>query len=186
MAMTASATKEEVDSCYNCGMDSYIAKPFVPEELKATIEETIRNGRHKVTDAAPAESPALSLLVVDDNDFNQMVAVDTLQSLFPQAAIDTADNGKVAVEQLHKKHYDLVLMDIQMPVMDGYEATRYIRGQMIPPINSVPIMAMTANVTQNDIDQCLEAGMNDHISKPFIPEELQNKVIKLARRPVTA
>jgi two-component system sensor histidine kinase/response regulator len=186
MAMTASATKEEVDSCYNCGMDSYIAKPFVPEDLKATIEETIRIGRRKDGVSFSTDEPALSLLVVDDNDFNQMVAVDTLQSLFPKAVIDTAGNGKIAVDQLHKKHYDLVLMDIQMPVMDGYEATRYIRKEMMSPINSVPIMAMTANVTQNDVDKCLEAGMNDHISKPFEPEELQKKIIKLAHRPVTA
>lgn len=180
MAMTASATKEEVDSCYNAGMDGYIAKPFVPEELKSRIVTLIaehRNGNKHAADAPPP-----SILVVDDNEFNQMVAVDTLESLFKGARVESAGNGKIAIEKIQQQHFDIVLMDIQMPVMDGYEATHHIRKELKSPLNQIPIMAMTANVTHSDVEQCKAAGMNDYISKPFQPEELLSKINRLTGR----
>jgi CheY-like chemotaxis protein len=88
---------------------------------------------------------------------------------------DTAENGLVAIERLKSKLYDVVLMDIQMPVMDGYEATKAIR-MMQPPMNTVPIVALTANATKNDIEKCLAAGMNDYLAKPFTPEDLFHKL----------
>ncbi|MDX2003600.1 MAG: response regulator [Chitinophagales bacterium] len=175
MAMTASATKEEVDKCYDSGMDAYIAKPFDPEELKAIIEETIISKSRSKLPTAEELGP-IRILLVDDNDFNQMVAVDTLESLLPLAKIETASNGKVALDMLKMRLYDLVLMDIQMPIMDGYEATRAIRNELPPPLSEVPVLAMTANVAPSDIEACLKAGMNGHISKPFVPEELFRRI----------
>jgi PAS domain S-box-containing protein len=115
----------------------------------------------------------LSILLVEDNDINRMYAQTVLRNW--NCKTDTAENGLVAIERLKSKLYDVVLMDIQMPVMDGYEATKAIR-MMQPPMNTVPIVALTANATKNDIEKCLAAGMNDYLAKPFTPEDLFHKL----------
>jgi CheY-like chemotaxis protein len=94
--------------------------------------------------------------------------------------MDVADNGKVALEKLEKNDYHLVLMDVQMPVMDGYEATKAIR-KMNNGKAGVPIIAMSANVLQQEIDKALRTGMNDYISKPFDTVELLGKIRKLLK-----
>lgn len=119
----------------------------------------------------------LKFLLAEDNEFNQMVAIDTLQDLIPGIEIDVAVNGKIALEKVQQTHYDLVLMDIQMPEMGGYEATELIR-QLPPPLNAIKIMAMTANATSEEINKCFQSGVNEYLSKPFKPEELLKKVIK--------
>jgi CheY-like chemotaxis protein len=117
---------------------------------------------------------------VEDNNFNQMVAVDTLNDLIGELTIDVADNGKIACKLVEKNDYDIVLMDIQMPEMDGFETTRTIRA--FPGAKSkLPIMAMTANVTTDEIAKCFESGMDDYISKPFVMQELLNKIGKLVK-----
>lgn len=119
------------------------------------------------------ESNSLSVLLVEDNDINRLYAKSILKTWHCET--ETAENGLVAIEHLKNKSFDVVLMDVQMPVMDGYEATRAIR-MMEPPINNVPIVALTANATKIDIDRCLSAGMNDYLSKPFTPEDLYRKL----------
>ena len=116
------------------------------------------------------------LLLVEDNDFNRMVAEDTLKEVLPHLSIDIAVNGKDAIHRLQDDTYDIVLMDIQMPVMDGVSATRYIRSKMEEPSRSVKIIAMTANVLQEDVQQYLEVGMNAYVSKPFHVDELLLKM----------
>ncbi|MCI5162365.1 MAG: response regulator, partial [Candidatus Electrothrix sp. AX5] len=116
--------------------------------------------------------PAASdLLLVEDNKVNQYVALSILKKIDLDA--DVAENGVQALEMLRKKKYDLVLMDIQMPEMDGFEATRYIRnpnsGVLRP---DVPIIAMTADATKEDRDKCFAAGMNDYVPKPVNREQL--------------
>ncbi len=108
------------------------------------------------------------ILLVEDNELNQQVAVGILSE--GGFEIDIAENGKVAVEKAFEAPYDIVLMDMQMPVMDGLEATRRIRAN--PALKKLPIIAMTANAMQADKELCLEAGMNDHIAKPFDPNQL--------------
>lgn len=119
---------------------------------------------------------ATRVLLVEDNEFNRMVAVDTLEELLPGIKIDIAVNGAEAVEKVKLYSYDLLLMDIQMPVMNGVEATLIIRQEMKAPKNAVKIIAMTANVLQENVQQYLDAGMNGYLSKPFRTEELLQKM----------
>ncbi|MEO6833552.1 MAG: tetratricopeptide repeat protein [Chitinophagaceae bacterium] len=119
---------------------------------------------------------ATRVLLVEDNEFNRMVAVDTLEELLPGIKIDIAVNGAEAVEKVKLHLYDLLLMDIQMPVMNGVEATLIIRQELKPPRNAVKIIAMTANVLQENVQQYLDAGMNGYLSKPFKTEELLQKM----------
>jgi signal transduction histidine kinase len=118
----------------------------------------------------------VNILLVEDNEFNRIVAVDTLKDYLPGAIITIAVNGKDAIEKLPNGNFDLVLMDVQMPEMNGYDATQYIRKQFSAPLNAIPILALTANATKEEIDKCRESGMDDYISKPFVPENLIRKM----------
>ncbi len=120
----------------------------------------------------------INILLAEDDDFNQMVAKDTLESMINGVNVDIADNGKIAFEKVKINEYDLVLMDVNMPEMDGYETTMQIR-QLPAPKGNVKIMAMTASATKQGLQQCLVAGMNDHITKPFKPEDLLAKIAGL-------
>ncbi len=113
------------------------------------------------------------ILLVEDNDINRLYAKSILQQW--KCIVDIAENGLVAIEKIKYNPYDVVLMDVQMPVMDGYEATRAIR-QMDPPMRNIPIVALTANATKSDIDKCLASGMNDYLPKPFTPDDLFRKI----------
>ncbi|RIX46776.1 MAG: PAS domain S-box protein [Rhodocyclales bacterium GT-UBC] len=116
------------------------------------------------------------ILLVEDNQINQAVALDLLNAVGLQA--DVAFNGKEALEKLDNANYDLILMDMQMPVMDGLTATRAIRNAEAESGRSTPILAMTANAFSEDRQRCLEAGMNDHIAKPVEPQNLYTSLIK--------
>jgi len=112
------------------------------------------------------------VLVAEDNEYNFFVTRDTLIKYFPQAKIIHVESGLEAVQAIEEDEYDLVLMDVQMPVMDGYEATRAIRATG----SKVPILGLTASVVSSDLKRCIEAGMNHYIPKPFRDEELINAV----------
>jgi len=114
------------------------------------------------------------VLLVEDNEINQIIARSFLESWGVQ--VDVANNGKEAVEKVLKMKYALVLMDIQMPVMDGYEATRQIRAMSDAHYRNIPILALTASAMLGMRDKVIEAGMNDFISKPFVPEDLHRKI----------
>ncbi len=115
----------------------------------------------------------LSVLLVEDNDVNRLYASSILKIW--DCKIDTAENGYVALEKIKNESYDIVLMDIQMPVMDGFEATKAIRA-LDSEKKNLPIIALTANATRSSVEQCLANGMNDCLSKPFTPEDLYNKL----------
>jgi PAS domain S-box-containing protein len=117
----------------------------------------------------------LHVLLVEDNDINRLYAKSILKNWHCFA--DIAENGLVAIEKVKNNFYDIILMDVQMPVMDGYEATKAIR-MMDAPVKDVPIVALTANATKKDVEMCLAAGMNDYLPKPFTPDDLQRKIFE--------
>ena len=118
------------------------------------------------------------ILLVEDNEINQEVAMGQLEDA--EAFVDLAENGEVALRMIRDNDYDVVLMDMQMPVMDGVEATRIIRSN--PRFETLPIIAMTANAMASDRELCLEAGMNDHIAKPIDPDQLFGVLLRWLRR----
>jgi CheY-like chemotaxis protein len=120
----------------------------------------------------------IKILLVEDNIFNQIVAVDSLKNEIAEIEIDVASNGQEALDKLKLKPYAIVLMDVQMPVMDGLETTRRIRTTFSSPLNKTPILAMTAGALKSEIDLCMEAGMNDFITKPFNLADLITKIHK--------
>jgi CheY-like chemotaxis protein len=96
--------------------------------------------------------------------------------------VDIAGNGLIAIEKLEKNDYDVVLMDIQMPEMDGYETTRRVRKTFKEPKNHIPIIAMTAHALAGEAEKCLSVGMNDYISKPFDKKVLHSKIISVINK----
>ncbi len=118
----------------------------------------------------------LHILIVEDNVINQTLFIDMIESWNSSIKIDVAANGAISLDMLQNEDYDLILMDIQMPVMDGYEATKRIRENFPPPKNQIPIIAVTAHALIEEKSKCINAGMNDYISKPFTPENLFNKI----------
>ncbi len=121
------------------------------------------------------------ILIVEDKKLNQLVTSEMLKSRWKKLEIEFADDGKAAVEKIKDKKYDLVLMDVQMPVMDGYEATRIVRNELKISYSELPILAITAYNTSSETRQCLDAGMNDFVMKPLDPEQFYQKIIGLVR-----
>jgi PAS domain S-box-containing protein len=119
----------------------------------------------------------LRILLVEDNELNQVVAVDTIRKWGKDVQIDIAENGRIALDKLQQQRYDIVLMDVQMPEMDGIEATRQIRTTL--SMTDLPILAMTAYATSGEAERTIMAGMNDYISKPFNPKKLYKKIVQL-------
>ncbi|MCP4698177.1 MAG: response regulator [Gammaproteobacteria bacterium] len=147
-----------------------INRPVLTEQLSAL---QMRNA----TASTEADTPKLRILAVDDNETNRMVAVNMLEQVNCQT--DTAENGYKAVDILEKTDYDIVLMDIQMPEMDGYEVTRRIREREGTKRHT-PVIAVTANTTPGAADRCLAAGMDEYIAKPLTLEHIRMMVKKYA------
>ncbi|MEJ0033749.1 MAG: ATP-binding protein [Bacteroidota bacterium] len=146
----------------------------IPYEIGSTDDIHDHSRNHIITTHRDSLKN-MSILLVEDNDINRLYANSILKNW--QCKIDMAENGYVAVEKIKDNDFDIVLMDIQMPVMDGFEAAKAIRlGD--PPGNDIPIIALTANATRKDIEKCLAAGMNDCIPKPFTPEDLFRMLFK--------
>jgi signal transduction histidine kinase len=123
---------------------------------------------------ARAPLPRGRVLVVEDNLVNQLVVANMLKNLGQQ--VDTALNGREALERMHQQRFDLILMDCQMPEMDGYQATAAIRQLSEPSAARTPIIALTANAMVEDRERCLAAGMNDYLSKPVTLQMLREKL----------
>ena len=117
----------------------------------------------------------LRILLAEDNEFNAMVAQDELADAIPGVQVDVAVNGRIAVEMVQANDYDLVLMDVQMPEMNGHEATRAIRA-LDGAKSRIPIIAITANVLKEEVERCKESGMDGYVPKPFRREELVNAI----------
>lgn len=122
------------------------------------------------------------VLLAEDNHFNQIVAIGLMHSIVPGLPVEIANNGQEVVSKLNNAHYDVVLMDIHMPELDGYEATEAIRNSIDDRVLKTPIIAMTASGTKEEIRKCYAAGMNNFVLKPFDPAEL---IFKIAEQTAT-
>ncbi|MEO0551552.1 MAG: ATP-binding protein [Bacteroidota bacterium] len=133
-------------------------------------KDLINPGRSSKNKSVTHSFYGTRVLLVEDNDINRLYALNILKKWNCQ--IDQAENGYTALEKLKTNEYDIILMDVQMPIMDGYEATKTIRKTFPTAKNAIPIIALTANAIKGDNEKCLEIGMNDYLSKPFQPESL--------------
>lgn len=124
----------------------------------------------------------VKILVVDDNKVNQLLVKNILKK-FGFSLVDTAESGKAALDKLSKGTFDLILMDVQMPEMDGYEATRIIRAHPDPGIRNLPVIALTGDAATSEKTKAKEAGMNAYIVKPYTPEELYSTLLKYIQLP---
>ena len=191
VVLTSMGMRGDAERLESLGFSAYLTKPIKSEHLYRCLQTVLG----VTAEVAPAplitrhslaeSSVSRHILVVEDNPTNQLVARRMLEKL--GHSFEIAENGKIALELLAHTPYDLILMDCQMPVMDGYEATTLLRrgeaGVLDP---QVPVIALTANAMQGDRDKALAAGMNDHLAKPFAPEELHallERWLRKARSP---
>ncbi|SFD12423.1 PAS fold-containing protein [Spirosoma endophyticum] len=156
-----------VDSTVGEGSRFTIEIPYLIAKEQINLDQTQRS-----TGKNPSERD-VRVLVVEDNLMNQKLVLQVLKRLGYQAKV--ADDGQRALDMLQETAFDVILMDIQMPIMDGYETTRQIRSKFD---KTVPIIAMTAHALASEQEECLKAGMNDFLSKPFKMEELQQLIRK--------
>jgi two-component system sensor histidine kinase/response regulator len=177
---------ENKDILENSLLDGYLLKP-VTGSMLADAVNAAHNDR-KGTPSAPRNASGqtlrgLNILLVEDNETNQQVACELLSD--EGARVSVAANGKIAVDTLAADSgaFDIVLMDLQMPIMDGFAATRCIRQDL--RLTQLPVIAMTANAMSSDREACLQAGMNDHVGKPFDLAQLI-AVIRLHARGTTS
>ncbi|MEN9904111.1 MAG: hypothetical protein RLZZ555_676 [Pseudomonadota bacterium] len=160
-----------------------LEKPVTPSQLLDTIMRLLAPAavssqvRIESGEAGSQALRGLRALLVEDNEINQEVGQALLEEL--GLAVDLAGDGEAALERLRQQRYDVVLMDMQMPVMDGLEATRRIRA--MPGLGQLPIIAMTANAMAGDRERCLQAGMQDHVAKPIDPKDLETKLLRWIR-----
>ncbi|MES2427828.1 MAG: ATP-binding protein [Bacteroidota bacterium] len=157
------------------GSEFHFTLPFLKTTVGLLKEDiTVNETNEPVTVIKSGKS--IRVLVAEDNSINRMLIVKILQKR--EFEIDLADNGVIALNMVKDKDYDIILMDVQMPEMDGYEATRVIRD-MEEHKRYVPIIAMTAHTIKGERERCIEMGMDDYVSKPFNADELFDKMFKL-------
>jgi CheY-like chemotaxis protein/HPt (histidine-containing phosphotransfer) domain-containing protein len=166
------------------GVDGYLLKPVLPGELLETIRRLVGAAPAPTAGEAPAPrepgARRLDVLLAEDNKVNQMLAVRLLEKQGHRVTV--AGDGAEALDLSARRDFDLVLMDVQMPEVDGLEATRRIRERESGAGKHVPIVAMTAHAMKGDRERCLAAGMDDYVSKPIEPAELGAVIDRVARR----
>ena len=186
MLLNTEEQRQNQNKLRGLGVDAYLVKPIAPEDLLEALQLVF--ARKSETDSfldpfvisernEDDESPSLEVLLVEDNPVNQELAERLLKKR--GCHVTLANNGAEAVECFENSHFDLIFMDMQMPVMGGIEATESIRSREMrrswvvsEKFQQVYIIAMTANAMDGDRERCLEAGMNDYVSKPIKPQDL--------------
>jgi len=178
MMLTSAGHRGDALRCQELGVAAYLLKPIRQSELREAIARVLGAQEHKgaiplitrysLGDAV--ERKALRVLVAEDNAVNQRLASRMLEKRGHRVTVTA--NGLEAVEALANGNFDLILMDIQMPEMDGFEATAAIRTREKRDGTHIPIIALTANAMKGDRERCLAAGMDGYLSKPIVPREL--------------
>nr|WP_321237445.1 ATP-binding protein [uncultured Psychroserpens sp.] len=160
-----------VESSENKGSTFYFELPLAIPETDAISQSFISEDKLK---AMAKSLKGIRILIAEDNPFNQMIAQDDLSYYIENLTIDTVENGALAIEQFKTNTFDLILMDVQMPEMNGFEATKNIRAieKLERRTTNIPIIAMTASLLKTEIENCYDAGMNNYIPKPYKLEEL--------------
>jgi two-component system, sensor histidine kinase and response regulator len=178
MMLSSAGQRGDAKRCRELGVAAYLTKPVRQAELLDAILTAL--GTSPTKEASPAlvtrhslreNSHHLRILLAEDNAVNQVLAVRLLEKRGHRVTV--AGNGKEALATLEKDSFDLVLMDVQMPEMDGFEATAVIREKEKASGTHLPVIAMTAHAMAGDRERCLDAGMDDYIAKPIRPQELE-------------
>jgi two-component system sensor histidine kinase/response regulator len=183
IALTSDALPGVAEKTSGAGFDAYLSKPFTRQDLYGILQAVFgdsRTGDHKIITRHMVQellTKGLSVLVAEDNPLNQKLMGILLKQM--DCVVEMASNGREAVEKAGKNKYDLIFMDLQMPVMDGFQATEHIRVKLNL---RMPIIALTAKVFQEDQEQCAAAGMNDFVAKPVEIKILKQMLLKWGRK----
>lgn len=172
---------EYEDAAIEAGVNGFIVKPLFQSRLIYKLKQFVSGEKEELKQnnisLPEGQFEGKRVLLAEDNEINREIAVELLSSV--QLETETAENGRIAVEMVKNSpefYYDLVFMDMQMPVMDGCEATKNIRKLNRKDVKSLPIVAMTANAFAEDIDRAQQAGMNEHLAKPINMELLSQSL----------
>ena len=182
IVMTSFSKWNEIqDLAGNAGIHRFISKPLFPSSILDVINEIVGNTikNLELETGAKEEAPDfsdISLLLAEDVEINREIFITLLENT--NVKTDIAENGLITVQKFkdNPEKYDIIIMDVQMPEMDGYEATRVIRAFDNPKAKSIPIIAMTANVFKEDVEKCIACGMNDHLAKPIDVKAVVEKI----------
>ncbi|MCM1268346.1 MAG: response regulator [Bacteroidales bacterium] len=184
VALSATDWDDDETEARMAGVDAFVKRPLDKGKLHNVFRgflyrESTPPPEHALDPIEETDYTGRRILVVEDNDLNREIATEIL--LMTGAAVEAAENGEEAVEMVEaseKGHYDLILMDLQMPVMNGYEATKALRAMEREDIRNIPIVAMTANAFLEDVKQSKACGMNEHMAKPLDIEQLHQMLAR--------
>jgi signal transduction histidine kinase/DNA-binding response OmpR family regulator len=191
MMLTSQTQRQDAQQCRSLGVESYLVKPIRLHELRETVVRILRPGASGANERLEAAASArvsethgpLKILVAEDNTVNQLVITRLLHKRGHQVTV-VAD-GRSAVTAVAGTHFDVVLMDVQMPELDGLQATQEIRKAEAGSRRHVPIVALTAHAMQSDQQRCLDSGMDGYLVKPINPNEL-DRILKMYSAPAAA
>jgi len=175
-----SSMGESIENYKEKGVEKCLNKPIRQQQLYTLLKEAFFQhvpNKNPISNSVMTNRNILNyqILLVEDNLVNQAVSEEMLLSM--GASVNIAENGEIAYQMVKENRYDLILMDCQMPIMDGFEATRKIREyETVTNVPPTPIIALTANALKGDRDKCLNVGMNEYLSKPFNSQELYNTI----------
>lgn len=188
MMLTSRGVRGDSARCLKIGIDAYLPKPIKLTEFLNAIQVTLGRSRLKEKDKKEPPlvtqylvrelNPMYKILVAEDNPVNQKLAYRLLEKA--GNLVEIANNGQEALQKLGQKEYDLILMDVQMPIMDGIQATKKIRESKKNGEHR-PIIALTAHAMKGDAEKCLTAGMDGYVSKPIRSEELFQEIERVMR-----
>jgi len=184
MMLETSSIGRDLDSCREMEISNYVVKPIYKRKLFRCILSSLgidssSEQENSSAGTSGADSPQLNILVAEDNATSQLIAKKMLEK--KGHVVSIADNGVQACEKIADSHFDMVFMDVEMPIMNGLEATRVIRGREKQSGRHIPIVAMTAYATKEDKQKCLVAGVDDFLVKPAKSKDIYAMIDKLVR-----